>query len=343
MELIQVEQEKCVRCGICAAVCPRVIIKVGAEGPECMDPDSCIACGHCVSVCPYSALNNIRAPLTGQTSVESFRGIDGDAIYQFLRSRRSIRCYKTTPVPREQLLRLMDIARFAPTGGNSQGISYLAIEDPETLRKITDQTINWIEEHKIYPSYVAAYRSDGKDVILRNAPCLVVAFSSKDFTRGRENTHFSLAYVELYASAIGLGSCWAGIFEACASSGYRPLLELLNLPEDKVVTGAIMVGYPEYRYYRLVDRNPLDLTFFSPVKEKNGYEYYVRDSIKGIVETYDEAVKIMKTHGLERTHRYTNGDATEYWTETGEVEEDDDLLYAPSITRLSPSGKFFNE
>jgi len=343
MELIQVDQEKCVQCGACAAVCPRVIINMEKEWPECSEPESCIACGHCVAVCPYSALSNIRAPLAGQIPIARFPVVDGEVAYQFLRSRRSIRCYKKTPVSRERLFQLMDVARFAPTGSNLQGLSYLVIEDLETLQKITAHTINWMEEHKSYAVYVAAYRKDGKDVILRNAPCLIVALAPKDFLRGRDNTHFSLAYAELYAPSLGLGSCWAGLFEACASSGYRPLLEVLNLPEGKVVTGAIMVGYPEYQYHRLVDRNPLDITFFSPTEEKKGYKYYVRESIQGTVENYDEAVKIMERNGLQKTHQGTNEGATEYWTETGEIEEDDDRIYTPSITRLSRSGTFFNE
>jgi len=343
MELIQVDQGKCVRCGACAAVCPRVIIKMGKEWPECTDPESCIACGHCVAVCPYSALSNIRSPLAGQISMVRFPVVDGEVAYQFLRSRRSIRCYKKTPVSRERLLQLMDIARFAPTGSNLQGLSYLVIEDHETLQKITAQTIDWMEKHNSYAVYVAAYRNEGNDVILRNAPCLVVALAPKDFSRGRDNTHFSLAYTELYAPSLGLGSCWAGLFEACAASGYRPMLETLKLPEDKVVTGAIMVGYPEYRYHRLVDRNPLNLSFFSPAEEKKGYEYYIHDSIRGTVETYDEAVKIMEAHRLQRTYRNTNDGRTEYWTETGEIEEEDEGIYTPSITRLSRGGTFFNE
>ncbi len=97
---------------------------------------------------------------------------------------------------------------------------------------------------------------------MRDAPCLVVAITEKNFLRrGRDNTHFSLAYAELYAPAIELGTCWAGIFEACAAAGYQPLLNLLNLPEDMAVTGGLMVGYPKYTYKRLVDRNPLQVTW----------------------------------------------------------------------------------
>jgi ferredoxin len=34
MNLLHVDQEKCTRCGVCAAVCPRSIINIGELGPE---------------------------------------------------------------------------------------------------------------------------------------------------------------------------------------------------------------------------------------------------------------------------------------------------------------------
>lgn len=40
------------------------------------------------------------------------------------------------------------------------------------------------------------------------------------------------------------------------------MLKLFNIPEDKKITGAIMVGYPKHNYPRLVDRNSLEVTFY---------------------------------------------------------------------------------
>jgi len=40
-----------------------------------------------------------------------------------------------------------------------------------------------------------------------------------------------------------------------------PLLKLFNIQEGKKITAAVMVGYPKYSYKRLVERNPLEVTF----------------------------------------------------------------------------------
>lgn len=265
--IIQVDQEKCIRCSICANVCPTDVIHMGKHGPEDTG-NHCIACGHCVAVCPREALNNVKAPLSNQVSLEKTPLLDAKTAANFLRARRSIRCYKPTAVPREKLLQLLNVARLAPTGGNTQGITYYVIDNPDTLKGITAATIDWMEEliknaspmAPYFKGIVKKYRDTGHDGILRGAPCLVVAIAPKSFMpRGRDNTHFSLAYAELYAPTIELGTCWAGFFEACALSGYQPMLDLLKLPADMTVTGGVMVGFPKYTYKRLVDRKPLQV------------------------------------------------------------------------------------
>lgn len=269
MDLIQVNQEKCIRCGLCADVCPMNVINMGNQGPHTTE-QPCIACGHCVAVCPHAALDNVKAPLDKQLLTGQVPVLDADTAARFLRARRSIRCYKQDAVPREKILQLLDIARQAPTGGNSQGVAYHVIDNADTLRKITAATVDWIEEQVQkgspwavhYAGVVDNYRKTGQDIILRDAPCLVVAITEKNFLpRGRDNSYFSLAYAELYAPAIELGTCWAGFFGACAAAGYQPLLSLLNLPEDIAVNGGLMVGYPKYSYKRLVGRNPLQVSW----------------------------------------------------------------------------------
>ena len=269
MSLLSIDQTRCVKCGLCVSVCPRGLIQLSPEWPELRNSSLCIACGQCVAVCPVSALDHERAPLARQSPVHTFPVLDGETARQFLRSRRSTRCYQSKPVPRDNLRQLMDIARFAPTGGNSQSISYVVIDQQERLRQLTECTIAWMEASvvenspaaKNYEQYVSMYRNSANDSILRNAPALILATAAATFARGRENTILSFAYVELYAPSIGLGTCWAGLLEAAFFSGLSSLPDLLKIPEGRQFTGALMVGYPKIAFRRLVDRNPLDLTF----------------------------------------------------------------------------------
>jgi nitroreductase len=99
-----------------------------------------------VAVCPHAALDHSDAPIANQVPLEEFPVLDADTAARFLRSRRSIRRYKAETVPQEKLLQLLDIARFAPTGGNTQGLSYLVVTDRDLMKKLTATVIDWLEE-----------------------------------------------------------------------------------------------------------------------------------------------------------------------------------------------------
>jgi nitroreductase/NAD-dependent dihydropyrimidine dehydrogenase PreA subunit len=265
MNLINVNQSKCIKCGICSKVCPTGVLSIDKTGPNVTNTNNCIACGQCVAVCPHGALDNVKSPIADQIDIENFPVINSKTAEHFLRSRRSIRCYKDAPVPKEKLLELINIAHYAPTASNSQGISYIIVENKKILEKAIKIIYEWMEKqlslHWSFSRHVQTHKTTGIDTVLRNAPHLILATAPKDFKNGRENTISQLTYAELYATTIGLGSCWAGLFEFCAFSNYSPLLSLFNISEDRVITGAVMVGYPKYKYKKLVDRNPLDVTF----------------------------------------------------------------------------------
>lgn len=270
--LIQVNQDKCTKCGLCVKVC-RGTLGLGEQGPEVVT-DLCIACGHCVAVCPNGALDHNLAPIEKQALLEKTSTPDAATVARFLRSRRSVRSFQKKHVPRETIRELLDIARFAPTACNSQGISYHVIDDPVTLKEIAAVIVDWAEEDLKHGALgkspwstntsntIRCYRENGKDTILRDAPCLIIATADIDrFALGRDNTHFALTYAQLYALALGLGTCWTGLFEYCAATEYEPLLSLLKLPKNKIVTGALLTGYPVYSFRRLVDRDPLQITW----------------------------------------------------------------------------------
>ncbi|MVX65520.1 4Fe-4S dicluster domain-containing protein [Clostridium chromiireducens] len=264
MNLITVNEEKCIKCELCIKECPSNVLRMGKDVPEEIENTTCIACGHCVAVCPNAAMDNIKSSLKDQIELKNFTKLNEQQAEYFLRSRRSIRNYKSEPVPREQLTKLIDIARQAPTGRNSQGISFIVIENRNLLEQAIEICVQLIENspfRHLIEKAVKSYRENGDDSIFRGAPNLVIATSDKNFQYGRDNAISCLTYLELYAPSLGLGSCWAGIFEHCITVENSPLLKLFNIPEDKKVVGAVMVGYPKYSYKRLVNKNPSEVSF----------------------------------------------------------------------------------
>ena len=264
MELITVNLEKCIQCERCVNVCPVSVLRMGENGPEEIENSTCIACGHCVAICPTAALDNKKAPLANQIEIEDISKFDEQQAEYFLRSRRSIRAYKEEPVEKEKLIKLVDLARLAPTASNRQGISFVVVQNKTLIEKATELSVQIIESSPLrqyVEGAVKRYREDGVDSIFRGAPNLIMAIADDDFPQGRQNAISCLTYLELFAPSLGLGSCWAGIFEHCVFVDNSPLLDLFQIPKGKKVVGAVMVGYPKYQYKRLVDRRPLEVTF----------------------------------------------------------------------------------
>lgn len=258
----------CTKCSACSHVCPSGIIVMTANGPTLPNARICIRCGHCVAVCPVDALDFSIAPLAGQKRIDGSLTISSDQAEQFLRSRRSVRNYRKKEVAADDIRRIVEVAHYAPSGGNMQNVSYIAINSRETLDKLSGLTLDWIEERskvdasmRSYSKLIDLSREAGSDVIFRGAPALVIAYGPRKMPIVRDNARFCLGYAELFAPTLGLGSCWAGFFEMSSTNFNKEIYDILGLTEDQMVVGAIMIGYPKYYFKRMVDRNPLNLTF----------------------------------------------------------------------------------
>jgi nitroreductase len=59
-------------------------------------------------------------------------------LYEAMRCAPTSRRFRVDPVPREALVRALDNARFAPSGGNRQGWRVVVVEDPGTRKALRD-------------------------------------------------------------------------------------------------------------------------------------------------------------------------------------------------------------
>ncbi len=260
----------CIRCGLCVRACPYGVLGTDDTGTPVALSENCIRCGHCTAVCPKGALDHTLTPLSSQMPVNQALLPDADHVEHLLLTRRSIRRYRPDPVPEETLTRLLAAARYAPTGSNMQGCMFHVISHKETLRKLSALTLEWAEGEiskqtpfsTVLSPIMKSYSTTGDDVVLREAPCLVLSLLPQSMLSfAFENCRFPLVYIQLFAPSLGLGSCWAGILEQCIRSGYPRVMELLELPQGMSVSGAMMLGFPSYGHFRIPCRNPLCITW----------------------------------------------------------------------------------
>ncbi len=138
MSLFVVDSEKCKRDGICVAECPLQLIELkdrkSVPIPINGADEMCINCGHCVAVCPHGAMSLATMKSEECIPVQKDLLPGSEQIEHLMRSRRSIRTYEDRAVEREVLTKLIDVARYAPTGSNTQPVRWLVIDDKNKVR-----------------------------------------------------------------------------------------------------------------------------------------------------------------------------------------------------------------
>jgi len=267
MSLFTIDQKKCKRDGICAKECPaQIIVLTDRETfPTLIDngEESCINCGHCVAVCPYGALSLSTIPTAECPKIQRKLLPEAAQIRELLMAKRSIRFYKNRIVAHDLLEELIDVARYAPTGSNKQQVQWMVFENQKEVNSLASLVIDGarlmlplIPDESMVRKMKRriAQWDEGKDPMLRDAPHLIVVHSSADLPFAEADCVNALSYLELYAYAKGLGTCWAGYLTAAANF-HEPLAKALSLPLGHKCFGAVMLGYPQYKYTRIPKRN----------------------------------------------------------------------------------------
>ena len=170
-----------------------------------------------------------------------------EAIY----TRRSTRNYKPDAVEKEKLTKILEAARQAPSGGNSQSNHFLVIQNREVLDKLialTEAGFRKMEaDETTYPSLRHAIEASKKGgyVFCYNAPLLIAVANRKDYGNNIADCACALENMMVAANALDLGSCyinqlrWLNEDEALVD-----YLRSLGMKESERVYGAVIIGYP---------------------------------------------------------------------------------------------------
>ncbi|MBW1890343.1 MAG: nitroreductase family protein [Deltaproteobacteria bacterium] len=273
MALITIDQDKCLKDGICVSECPSRLLSM-----ESMDicpaptPDFetyCLACGHCVAVCPTQAFSlEWLKPADCTPMIKNLR-VTPEQAEQFLIGRRSIRTFRQKIVAKPILEKLLAVACAAPSAKNQQPWHWIVVQQPAEVRRLAGMVIDWMRgvieaypqaaAERGFPRVVAAW-DGGQERICRGAPHIIIAHGDKNWGFGAEDCALAISLLDLYATSFGLGSCWGGYFYS-AINAHRPLFEDLGLPDGHKAFGAIMVGYPKFKYRRIPLRNNPDVVW----------------------------------------------------------------------------------
>jgi nitroreductase/NAD-dependent dihydropyrimidine dehydrogenase PreA subunit len=288
MMQIAVDAELCTRCGACVDLCTGNVFERTSERVEAKHVSECWLCGHCVAVCPVDAVRHNAYPLQECPKLDRAIVPSQDGLVAALRERRSTRVFRDQSVPREVVQQLVDVDRWAPSASNGQPVDWLAFDDPERIAALSAQApavlvrTAWPASNAVARfaarlvlgrrtsarllggtasvGRLAQRQERGQDPIFWRAPVVLIAHVPHGSSLGRDDAVYAVSNVMLAAQRFGLGTCQIGYF-TFALSRSRGLRRSLGLPEDRRAQVALIVGYPKYRFRRVLSRRQPNLTW----------------------------------------------------------------------------------
>jgi nitroreductase len=203
-------------------------------------------------------------------------------VIEAIRTRRSIRVFKPDPVPKKVLQELLDVSRWAPSGGNVQPWHFEVLTG-KLLAKVTArlvekaktwdgkdyidtkpdlprtgpyskllmprrQSLKALQDAIYFPpgtKNLETKKLEHREHMLRffDAPIAIIVCADDRGSSAIVSIGAVTQNICLAALTYGLGTCVMGI----------PVLwpeifrELLNIPEDRAIVTSIAIGYPDLR------------------------------------------------------------------------------------------------
>jgi nitroreductase len=181
-------------------------------------------------------------------------------VREVILSRRSSRTFVDKPIPKSDLLELVEAGIYAPSGSNSQNQRFLVIDDKPQIEKIGAMR------------HVLPYPERGKSKakkkeshpygIIGRAEALIIVFADTSLNeqnpRGEDfvwdsinvqNCAASIQNILLLATAKGIASCWISASEPMTRTrlltghSWHEVLEDFDIPWTYEIQGIIILGY----------------------------------------------------------------------------------------------------
>lgn len=169
-------------------------------------------------------------------------------ILHIITSRRSVRNYKKEKIKEEEIKKVLEAGRWAPSASNNQPWRFIVVDDEEQIKKIGE-----VAKILTVNNFVA------------NSPLIIIIYTERRHRWVDLDCGMCAQNMMLEAHSLGIGSCFIGAFRE------KKIKEIVNLSQDFYIVGLITFGYPEGETRK---KERIEL------KELVKYNYYSKENIK---------------------------------------------------------------
>lgn len=182
-------------------------------------------------------------------------------VTEALKQRRSIRKFLDREVPGEDVHKILEAARLAPSGLNAQPWRFKVVQDKDQISWLADEALkgqHWVKGAQVVficCADLGRYLEDaGASVRMLGDSGVVppeMLTSIEEYVRDAEKsstemlrcaaaTNCSIAITQMMLQAVdlGLGTCWIGMYEE------EIIKDRFELPEHMAVVALLAAGYP---------------------------------------------------------------------------------------------------
>ena len=140
--------------------------------------------------------------------------------FEVVKLRRSIRSYAPTPVSDEDLIRILEAGRLAPSAGNRQPWHFIVVKDRKKRIRIA--------------------KGCRYGRFLTESPIVIIGCGDKEVSPRwyAIDTAIAMEHMVLAATALGLGTCWIGDFDE------EDIRALLEIPGRFKIIALLALGHP---------------------------------------------------------------------------------------------------
>jgi len=189
--------------------------------------------------------------------------MDYDSLLELVKKRRTCRKFKTDSIPDEYVDKIIEAARWAPSGANSQPWEFIIVKKKELKESIVKLFEEWnVLAHRMeltrepelrfhilteLPKQPPGFAVAPVFIILCGDPRTRNAYPLRDgLLRGQSIFTSSLAsaflYMHLVATTLGLGTQWVTAMSCPFEQSL--MKELVGIPRELEIYDMIAVGYP---------------------------------------------------------------------------------------------------
>lgn len=289
---INVDREKCVKCGACINLCA-TYLKFGEDGYPCARANDdevnwfgCIQCGNCMMICPKDAIEVVGEDIDKNHLREIGAVADYETLNNLYLKRRSCRKFTPDEVSKEDCQRIINSAATAAVSIPPSEVKVLIVQGREKVQILANEILDGFEgflkmkplflfftwlfgkktEHKMFKDFVfplgktmIEYRQKGEDILFYDAPAVMLFYGTE--LTDKEDMHIAATQATIAAEALGLGTCIIGSLSAVFEKNCKLRKKYGIEKTDKIGMGFI-VGHPAIKFSKAFQRNFKEVRYY---------------------------------------------------------------------------------